>query len=774
MSNRAFILLALLCTTAPGVLVAQSTVEAPVVGESEIVVTAERLSGSVIGDVPPVLELSAEAVESYGASSIAELLAALAPQTGPGRGRGGGGGPVVLLNGQRISGFAEIRDLPPEAIQRVQVLPEEVALQYGFAADQRVVNFILKDNFRSVTVDAELAGSTQGARREAELQGTLVRIGQQGRVTLTGEYTDKSRVLESDRDIVQRPGALANIGDLRTLLPDSDTLRLNGVLNRKLNDTTSATLNVGWQRDNTAALLGPSLTGDALGRTTQTDALRAAGTLTGQVSRFTWTATGNYDRTTNTSLTDRDVAVAPFRSRDTARTQNDTANGIYTLSGPLLQLPAGALRTTIRGGFVTTRLSSQSVRGGLMQATRLARDEANGRINIDIPLANADRDVAAALGRLSINGNLAYRKLSDFGGLLSFGYGLNWQPVEGLTFLASALGSENEPGIGELGNPLVVTPGVPTFDFIRGETVLVNRISGGNSTLLTEVQRDTKVSVNWQPQTLKGLTVGIDYFRNRSRNPVAGFPILTPEIEAAFRDRVTRDATGRLAAIDGRSVNFEATRSDVMRVGFTFQKEFGVPPGRREGRGMGGGGRRGGGEDGVGPRGGRGGGGFGRGGEGGRWTVALYDSIRLRDEIQIRAGLPVLDLLGGSATGGNGGAPRHSIDLDAGWFNKGLGFRLNGNYSSGSVVTGSTAASTLRFGDLSTFNLSAFLNFDSRKKLVEEMPFLEGARLRLSVQNIFGAVRDVRDGSGLVPLSYQPGYLDPRGRVIEIDFRKRL
>ena len=189
---------------------------------------------------------------------------------------------------------------------------------------------------------------------------------------------------------------------------------------------------------------------------------------------------------------------------------------------------------------------------------------------------------------------------------------------------------------------------------------------------------------------------------------------------------------------------------------------------------MGGGGRRGGGEDGVGPRGGRGGGGFGRGGEGGRWTVALYDSIRLRDEIQIRAGLPVLDLLGGSATGGNGGAPRHSIDLDAGWFNKGLGFRLNGNYSSGSVVTGSTAASTLRFGDLSTFNLSAFLNFDSRKKLVEEMPFLEGARLRLSVQNIFGAVRDVRDGSGLVPLSYQPGYLDPRGRVIEIDFRKRL
>ena len=772
---------ALLMATSPAALFAQAAPATPVVGESEIVVTAERLSGSVITDVPPVVELSAEAVKSYGASSITELLTALAPQTGPGRGRGGGGGPVVLLNGQRISGFAEIRDLPPEAIQRVQVLPEEVALQYGFSADQRVVNFILKDNFRSVTVDAELGGSTAGERREAELQATLVRIGQQGRVTLTGEYTDKSRVLESDRGVVQRTGTPANAGDLRTLLPDSDTLRLNGVLNRKLTDTTSATLNLAWQRDNAASLLGPSVTGDALGRTTGTGALRAAGTLTGQVSRFTWTATGNYDRTINASLTDHDAAVAPFRTRDSARTQTDTANSIYTVSGPVLQLPAGAIRTTVRGGFVSTRLNSRSVRGGLAQATRLARDEFNGRINIDIPLANADRDVAAPLGRLSINGNLAYRKLSDFGGLLSFGYGLNWQPVEGLTFLASALGSENEPGIGELGNPLIVTPGVPTFDFTRGESVLVNRISGGNPALLTEIQRDTKLSVNWQPQTLKGLTVGVDYLRNRSRNLVAGFPILTPETEAAFRDRVTRDASGRLVSIDGRSVNFEATRSNVVRVGFTFQKEFGVPPGGREGgRGMRGGGRLGSGEGGAGPRGGGGGmggfggGGFGRGGDGGRWTVALYDSIRLRDEIQIRAGLPVLDLLGSSATGGNGGAPRHSIDLDAGWFNKGLGVRLNGNYSSGSIVTGSTAASTLRFGDLSTFNVNAFLNFDSRKRLVENAPFLKGARLRLSVQNVLGAVRDVRDGAGLVPLSFQPSYLDPRGRVIEIDFRKRF
>jgi hypothetical protein len=803
----------------------------------DIVVTAPRLSGAVISDVPPVVELSEEAVESYGATSITELLAALAPQTGPGRGRGSGG-PVVLLNGQRISGFGELRDLPPEAIKRVQILPEEVALQYGYSADQRVVNFILKDNFRAITTDLEYGGSTAGARREGEIGTTLVSIGKTGRLTLGGQYNDNSRVLESDRNIIQRSTTFpfADTGLYRTLSPASDTIKLNGVLNRKLTDRISATVNLSWQRDTSQALLGvPTaiLTVPAgqsfspvgapvaftrgftptLARLGTTDALHGGLTVNGNMQKWTWTLTGNYDRSISTTLTDRGVDVAalqtaisapgstanpflaafpgtvPFLSRDTARTQTDTSNGIYTLSGPLFDMPAGAVRTTVRAGFATTRLNSQAVRSGVAATTRLARDEANGRLNVDIPIANADRGVLRILGKFSVNANFAYRHLSDFGGLTSYGYGLNWQPVEGLTLLASALGSENEPDIGALGNPVVVTPGVPTYDFTRGETVLVNRISGGNPALLTEVQRDSKFSVNYQPPKLKGLTVGVDFFRNRSTNPVASFPTLTPDIEAAFPGRITRQictaqsppscVPNQLISIDGRSINFASTASDVMRVGFTFQKEFGQPAGGRGPGGFGGGGGGGGGGPRAGGGGGGGGGGFGRGfgngaTQGGRWTIALYDSIRFKDQIQIRPGLPILDLLGGDATGGSGGSPRHSFDLDAGWFNKGIGLRMTGSYQSGSVVTGSTAASTLQFGDLATLNLNAFINFDSQKKLIDAVPFLKGSRLRLSVSNLFDTIRDVRDGTGAVPLGYQPGYLDPRGRFIELSFRKRF
>ena len=97
----------------------------------EIVVTGSRPRGSVIGDIPPENTLNARDVRATGATDINELLEALAPQIGSARGRGGER-PVLLLNGQRISSFRELRDLPTEAIQRVEILPEEVALKYGY------------------------------------------------------------------------------------------------------------------------------------------------------------------------------------------------------------------------------------------------------------------------------------------------------------------------------------------------------------------------------------------------------------------------------------------------------------------------------------------------------------------------------------------------------------------------------------------------------------------------------------------------------------------
>lgn len=159
-----------------------------------------------------------------------------------------------------------------------------------------------------------------------------------------------------------------------------------------------------------------------------------------------------------------------------------------------------------------------------------------------------------------------------------------------------------------------------------------------------------------------------------------------------------------------------------------------------------------------------------------RWNIALAHTIRLQDEILIRPGLPVLDLLNGSATSSLGGSPRHEVQLSGGVFHNGLGFRLEGNYRSATRVDGNTLTGTsdLRFGDLATLNAFVFINLDQRGKLTKKVKWLQGSRIAIRVNNLLNDVIDVRDNNGLVPLSYQPGLLDPQGRVFEISFRKRF
>ena len=71
-------------------------------------------------------------------------------------------------------------------------------------------------------------------------------------------------------------------------------------------------------------------------------------------------------------------------------------------------------------------------------------------------------------------------------------------------------------------------------------------------------------------------------------------------------------------------------------------------------------------------------------------------------------------------------------------------------------------------------NLRAFLDFDQKESVVEALPFLKGARLRLSIDNLTNSYQEVRDANGATPLRYQRGFVDPLGRAFEISFRKRF
>ena len=885
--------------------------------DEEITVSTARLPGQVVGDIKPELSFGTQELRAIGAGSITELLGELAPQTRSGRGRGGGP-PAVLINGKRVSGFAEIRNIPPEAIQRVDVLPEEVSLKYGFRADQRVINFVLRPRFAAWTGEFDIGGPTDGGRFSTELEVNLLRLRNGSRTSIEGEVQIDTMVTEAERrittppqsrpfaiggnvsailpgavvdpalpgrDVLGVPAGVASpslaqfgaapvndtdIRPFRTLLPDSRTTSLNGTIAGSLG-TLGATLTGGIERTLTESLAGlpsASLTvpagnpfspfgGAVLVNRQAADPLRREGdnwssrlgtVLDGNVGAWRWNLTGNWNHTENRSRIDRGIdigsaqaqilagspSLSPFgegvlagaRLTDTARSNSDNVNVDLLLNGSPLALPAGAVGVALKAQVQHLALDTQSVRAGLASSADLARTQGNFQANVDLPIASARDNVLPALGKLTVNGNVAVDTLSDFGTLVTWGTGLNWEPKSGWTLIASFTREQGPPSIGQLGDPTILTPNVRVFDFRRGETVDITRLDGGNAALRNDTRRVWKLGVNLKPLAATDLVFNANFIDTRIDDPIASFPTATAELEAAFPDRFTRDAGGRLLQIDNRPVNFAYSQRTELRWGFTLtqalkpdaaeraaaerriaetrakaaeamrngqplppeiralaRNPYGFTPGQRPpaaatpaagappaaappaAAAPAPGGRAG------------FGGGRGRGFLDGRLQLALFHTITFRNEIGIGPGLPVLDLLNGSAIGSSGGAPRHQVEMRLGAGRRGLGGRLSLNWQSATSVlvdpTGATQSpDDLRFSARTTANLRLFVDLGQRPEIVARMPFLRGSRISLNVDNMLNDRINVRNRLGAEPLGFQRDQLDPLGRTVTLSLRK--
>jgi iron complex outermembrane recepter protein len=141
--------------------------------------------------------------------------------------------------------------------------------------------------------------------------------------------------------------------------------------------------------------------------------------------------------------------------------------------------------------------------------------------------------------------------------------------------------------------------------------------------------------------------------------------------------------------------------------------------------------------------------------------------------VLVAPGGPELNLLGGDALS-TSGTPRHSLEFNGGLYHKGKGMFLQGTWGAPTRIEASAlpGSTDLRFGALTKVNLNLFVELGEQGKLAERSPFLKGLRLSLRFENLFDSRQQVTDGNGLVPLSYQKDYLDPRGRVIEFEVRK--
>ncbi|WDF71327.1 TonB-dependent receptor [Novosphingobium sp. KACC 22771] len=806
--------------------------DAPVTRGREIVVIADRIKGQVEAPQPPIAVFDEEDIAAYGATTVDDLITAISPQTGSGRGRGASG-PVILVNGQRITNFREMMNYPPESIRRVEVLPEEVALRFGYSADQRVVNIILKDHYQARTVEAELALSDSIGANTLKGMASVLKIDKGRRMNLTAKADRTNPVTEAQANVLQAAGTIPTVASdpspaaNRTVVSNTKDYSLNGTYTAPLNKdlmSGNMTFNALASRADVTGLAGLNIyspgagvlrTFDgALTRRTLTDTFSAGAGLNKRILDWNLSATADIshvDATTTTANRVTDNAalaaalasgIAPSGGFTTAKSKTDTVTTLVTLSGRPVALPAGKMAVTVKGGFNYTALAANS-NSLLSAASNLKRGDASLGVNLGIPLTSRREHVGEALGDITLNLSASADHLSDFGELVDWSAGLTWNVTDKLGFQASYLYDEAAPSLSNLGSPLVATYNVSVYDFVKSQTVLATVITGGNPALVREHRNDIKLGMNWTPPILKGASnLVVEYFNNRSNNVTTAFPTtLTTAIEGAYPGRVTRDpTTGAITQIDRRAITLAETNDEHIRWGFNiggnlgkeiksqgrgpFGMMGGAPGGGRPSGGPGGG-RPGGGSGGPPPGGGMGGPPPGGGGPGGppgggrggryegRWNLSLYHTVYFVNRVQVAASGPSLDLLGGDALSG-GGTARHALEGEGGFFFKGIGLRMNGTWAAPTHVNGSgvPGSTDLRFGSLFKLNTRLFIDLGQQKRLVKDTPFFKDARFSIGAKNIFNQRQRVTDSNGNTPLSYQPLYMDPQGRTIEIEFRK--
>jgi iron complex outermembrane recepter protein len=199
-------LIALAVTYPAAALAAEAAAEQTggTVSDEDILVIGTRY----ISGIQPERELDQLGIESYGQSTIDELVAEIQGELGDDE------QPLILVNGERVSGVDEIGGLPVEALENVKVLPRGSAVRAGGTARQRVVNLTLKKQTRSATALLAPKISTDGDWSAIRGEGILTYIRGSTRGNLTFKARGETDLLESDRDITQPEQRFAQTGNV--------------------------------------------------------------------------------------------------------------------------------------------------------------------------------------------------------------------------------------------------------------------------------------------------------------------------------------------------------------------------------------------------------------------------------------------------------------------------------------------------------------------------------------------------------------------------------
>lgn len=114
---------------------------------------------------------------------------------------------LVLINGRRGTpsnalGVVDINTIPSAAIEYAEVISGGASSIYGADAMAGVLNFIMRENFEGVEIDAQMGITQEGDNFEYQVSGIIGSniADDRGNVSVAFQYTDRDDAFQRDRD----------------------------------------------------------------------------------------------------------------------------------------------------------------------------------------------------------------------------------------------------------------------------------------------------------------------------------------------------------------------------------------------------------------------------------------------------------------------------------------------------------------------------------------------------------------------------------------------
>lgn len=676
----------------------------------EIVVTGRRRGDT---GLDPEQELGVDEIYALGAYDVGEVVGRLAETFSP------EGAPIIVVNGRRLANASDFLRFPPDALMRVEALPAEAAGLFGGDAGQRVINIVMRPQFRSrdafVAATVPTAGGTTGTRgdlRQSEIRDeATLQFGVEGS-RVTALWSDERPDTEFDPR-----GAPA-----RTRAPNTRSFGANLVASRPIGEWSANFGISGSFQDIRSTERTRAGAAERLDQST--DAFSVNSGLTGEI--WDWDVRASL----NTQLIQSEQEGLLTSSSDYR-----TLSGEFGLGRRVFSLPAGPARLSLSSRHEFAR-SDVSLNGSDFVRSTVDHD---ARASLNLPVLGAGKGNGGLGSAFLTLGARARADGSFEGGNGGLSAALSWSPRRKLRLNARWSKATDSPQSRQLLDPLIQSPTRLIYDFLTGRATEVVTFSGGNPDLRPETSTDASAGFLVGPVGSWQVSGGATLSRNEIIDDIASLPGVTPETEAAFPERFVRGPTGTLESIDLRPVNIARSRQDSLSSTFNLN----VPLHRYFARSA-------------------------------TLRLSLRHTFQLDSLYVIREGSAEFDRLAGDA----GGQVRHqfaaTLDGRAGRWGLNAGIQQRGGYRIRRDA-GQDGADDLVIDPTATVDLR--LSY----KLTQSAPPSDAGPGRrndtavdLAIDNVFDSRLTARRGDGLNAPGYGRYDRDPIGRAVTVTLTKRF